>query len=99
MNNTTTKPMESKQTPVDWLFSELWEHPKDKFNWYTIRKIALQMEEKQQGYSEEEVISLLEYVRKNYYDTGTIWHSDSDVAYTSEELLKQFKNNGSTTES
>jgi hypothetical protein len=43
-------------------------------------------------YSEEEVIELLEYVRKNYYDTGTIWHSDSDVAYTSEELIEQFKN-------
>ena len=42
-------------------------------------------------YSEEEVILLLEYVRQNYYDTGTIWHSDSDVAYTSEELIEQFK--------
>ena len=34
------------QSATDWLFKQLWEEPKDKFNWYAIRKIALQMEEK-----------------------------------------------------
>ena len=52
-----------------------------------------QQEQDKNKYSEEEVILLLEYVRQNYYDTGTIWHSDSDVAYTSEELIEQFKKN------
>ena len=42
-------------------------------------------------YSEEEVIELLEYVRQNYYDTGTIWHSEPDTDYTSKELFEQFK--------
>jgi len=88
-----------QETAVEWLFNELWNHPKDDFDWYEIRKKAIQMEEKQQKYSEEEVISLLEYVRQNYYDTGTIWHSDSDVAYTSKELLKEFKDNESTRKS
>ena len=40
------KPME-KQTTVEWLFNELWNNPKDKFNWYAIRKIATQTEERE----------------------------------------------------
>jgi hypothetical protein len=43
-------------------------------------------------YSEEEVIELLEYVRENFYDIGTKWHSEPDTDYTSKELLEQFKN-------
>ena len=43
-------------------------------------------------YSKEEVIELLEYVRENFYDIGTKWHSEPDTDYTSKELLKQFKN-------
>ena len=47
----------------------------------------------QQGrsYSEEEVIELLEYTRKNFYDTGTKWHSEPDTDYTSKELIEHFK--------
>ena len=36
-----------KQTAVDWLFQELWETPKDKFNWQSILKEAKQMEKEQ----------------------------------------------------
>ncbi len=36
--------MENKQTAVDWLFEQLWETPKDKFNWYSILEKAKQME-------------------------------------------------------
>jgi hypothetical protein len=35
------------QSATNWLFTQLWEEPKDKFNWYAIRKIALQMEERE----------------------------------------------------
>jgi hypothetical protein len=42
-------------------------------------------------YSEEEVIELLEYIRKNFYDTGSKWHTEPDTDYTSKELVEQFK--------
>ena len=43
-------------------------------------------------YSKEEVIELLKYVRENFYDIGTKWHSEPDTDYTSKELLEQFRN-------
>lgn len=79
MNN-----MESKQTPVEWLFSELWEHPKDKFNWYVIRKIALQMEEKQ----------ILDFTRKT---VRKILDEDRQNPFNLEEYYQETY--GSTTES
>ena len=36
-----------KQTAVDWLFTQIWETPKDKFAWQSILKEAKQMEKKQ----------------------------------------------------
>jgi NTP pyrophosphatase (non-canonical NTP hydrolase) len=36
-----------KQTAVEWIFNELWNSPKDKFNWYAILQKAKEMEEKQ----------------------------------------------------
>ena len=33
------------QTAVDWLFTQLWETPKDKFIWHSILKQAKEMEE------------------------------------------------------
>ena len=50
-----------------------------------------QEEQDKNKYSEEEVIELLEYTRKNFYDTGTKWHSEPDTDYTSKELFQQFK--------
>ncbi len=36
-----------KQTAVDWLFTQLWETPRDKFTWQSILKEAKEMEKKQ----------------------------------------------------
>ena len=36
-----------KQTAVEWLFQQLWETPKDKFNWHSILEQAKQMEKEQ----------------------------------------------------
>jgi hypothetical protein len=46
--------MENKQTAVEWLFEQLWETPKDKFNWYAIRKQAkeIEREEIEEAYNE-----------------------------------------------
>jgi hypothetical protein len=47
-----------KQTAVEYLFEQLWETPKDKFNWYSILEQAKQMEKEQimeahnQGYAD-----------------------------------------------
>lgn len=40
--------MENKElTPVEWLFQQLWDEPKDKFTWYALREKAIQMEKGQ----------------------------------------------------
>ena len=36
-----------KQTAVDWLFTKLWDTPKDKFEWHTILEEAKQREKMQ----------------------------------------------------
>jgi hypothetical protein len=36
-----------KQTAVDWLFTQLWETPKDKFTWQSILKEAKEREKMQ----------------------------------------------------
>lgn len=43
----TTKYMENKQTATEWIFQQLWETPKDKFEWYAILEKAKQMEKEQ----------------------------------------------------
>jgi hypothetical protein len=35
------------KTATQWLFEQLWETPKDKFNWYAILEQAKEMEKKQ----------------------------------------------------
>jgi len=35
------------KTATQWLFEQLWETPKDKFNWYLIFGQAKQMEKQQ----------------------------------------------------
>ena len=50
-----------------------------------------QKEQDKDKYSEEEVVELLEYVRENFYDTGSKWHSEPNTDYTSKELIEQFK--------
>ncbi len=39
--------MGNRQSAVDWLFQQLWETPKDKFNWYAILSKAKAMEKQQ----------------------------------------------------
>lgn len=36
----------AEQTPVEFLFEQLWETPKDKFTWNAILEKAKKMEEK-----------------------------------------------------
>lgn len=36
-----------EKTAVEWLFTQLWETPKDKFNWYSILEKARQIEKEQ----------------------------------------------------
>jgi hypothetical protein len=36
-----------KQTAVDWMFNQLWETPKDKFQWNSILKEAKEREKMQ----------------------------------------------------
>ena len=36
-----------KQTAVDWLFTQLWDTPKDKLTWYKIAGDAKDMEKEQ----------------------------------------------------
>jgi len=43
-------------------------------------------------YSKEEVVSILEYARKNFYDSGLKWHKEPSIDYTSEELLQTYQN-------
>ena len=38
-------------------------------------------------YSEKDVISILEYARKNYYDTGEKWHQEPNIDLTSKGLI------------
>ena len=35
----------AQQTPVEYLFEQLWETPKDKFTWHSILKKAKEIEE------------------------------------------------------
>ena len=32
------------KTPVEWLFEQLWDTPKDKFEWHLLKERALKME-------------------------------------------------------
>lgn len=38
-----------KHTAVDWLFTQLWEKPKDKFEWQYVLNKAKEMEKEQIG--------------------------------------------------
>ncbi len=46
-----------KETATEWLFNQLWDEPKDKFNWFVLLKKAEKMEKEQiedayqQGYN------------------------------------------------
>ena len=65
----------NKQTAVEYLFEQLWETPKDKFNWYSILEKAKEMEKEQiieahnQGYADgyrDNGNSPIDYYNKTY---------------------------------
>jgi hypothetical protein len=64
-----------KQTAVEYLFEQLWETPKDKFNWYSILEKVKEMEKEQimeahnQGYADgyrDNGNSPIDYYNKTY---------------------------------
>jgi hypothetical protein len=64
-----------KQTAVEYLFEQLWETPKDKFNWYSILEKVKEMEKEQimeahnQGYADgyrDNGNSPIDYYNENY---------------------------------
>jgi len=46
--------------------------------------------QKERMYSEEDVVLILEFARKNFYDTGTKWHQEPYIDLTSQELIKKY---------
>ena len=55
-----------KQTAVDWLFTQLWETPRDNFTWQIILKEAKKMEKEQMlQVSKEGIFSTHEF--EQYY--------------------------------
>ena len=63
-----------KQTAVDWMFSRLWETPKDKLTWYKIAGDAKDMEK-------EQIIEVF----KDAYDIGYY----DNYNYSAEQYYKE----------
>jgi hypothetical protein len=57
----------NKQTAVEYLFEQLWETPKDKFNWYLIFGQAKQMEK-------EQIEDAIDYCRDKYIDSENYYN-------------------------
>ena len=81
-----------KQTAVEWLFKQLTS------TWYDVKSSqdlleqAKEMEKKQQGYSEEEVLPLLEMLQKckEYFLLKTDKYSD-ERADAIIDVIEQYK--------
>ena len=56
-----------KQTAVEYLFEQLWETPKDKFNWYSILEKVKEMEK-------EQIIDAIDYCRERYIDSENYYN-------------------------
>lgn len=69
-----------KQTAVDWLFTRLWETPKDKLTWHSILKDAKEREKMQIESAHRHGVSdliLHRYKMEQYYkDT---YGEDDDI--------------------
>ena len=63
-----------KQTAVEYLFEQLWETPKDKFNWNTILSKAKEMEKEQIIYAYEDGMLNTEM---NGTFTGEIYYNEN----------------------
>lgn len=64
--------MENKQTAVDWLFEQLWDTPKDKFEWHAILAKAKEIHKEEiikawiATDNELQVIAAERYYREKY---------------------------------
>jgi hypothetical protein len=86
---------DKKQTALEWYIQEIDKYNKEPWKYVTIgNKQAIidkaKAMEKEKVYSEEDVVSILEYARKNFYDTGTKWHEEPYMDLTSQELIKKY---------
>jgi len=63
-----------KKTAVEFLFHELWNRNKDKLEWHSVLKEAIEMEIKQ---------------RRDSFDEGFISGFDKSKFMTSEEYINQ----------
>lgn len=64
-----------KQTATEWLFKQLWDEPRDKFNWFVLLKQAEKMEKEQ--------------IIQAYYQNG--WNDDDNEHNAEQYYNKTFK--------
>ena len=63
--------MSKKQSSVEWLFVELWNTPKDKFEWQSIFEQAKAMHKEEIKEAWYESILLSNYIYSNQYYNKT----------------------------
>lgn len=71
--------MESKkQSSIEWLFLELWNTPKDKFEWHTILRKAKEMHKEEiiETWYESKLLS--DYISSNQYYNKTFGGQDEN---------------------
>jgi hypothetical protein len=74
-----------KQTAVDWLFTQLWETPKDKLTWHSILEEAKLLEQEQireahfsgSGNNSFEALSLREKDVSNSYENSRQYYKET----------------------
>jgi len=69
------------QTATNWMFSQLWEEPKDKMVWYAILEKAKEMEK-------EQIIDSFDEGKSDGYKTAREW-DEMIVWLSAEEFYKQ----------
>jgi hypothetical protein len=80
-----------KQTAVEWLVEKVLQTNHLKAIFEDEINQAKEMEKQQQGYSDEEVLSILEFITDNTIETNNGWQMNG-VVYSNKEILQQFKN-------
>ena len=63
--------MSKKQSSIEWLFVELWNTPKDKFEWQSIFEQAKAMHKEEIKEAWYESILLSNYIYSNQYYNKT----------------------------
>ena len=75
-----------KQTAVEWLFEQVWITPVSELP--KILEQAKEMEDKQKGYSEEDMLLFAKFV---YQDDGSFIDNDGNVKKDTLEQFKHYK--------